>query len=87
MPVRKIRDPQEMEDLLCREPGSPELLQAIDRVWRFATRTFPRHFPPGVYKYRSIEDAERQRDLWEEADFRALWESRGLKPEDLTRSR
>jgi hypothetical protein len=39
--------------------------------------------PPGVYKHRSIEDAERLRDQWEEADFKALWERRGVKPEEL----
>jgi len=47
MPVKKIRDLQEMEDALWREPRSPELLRAIDAVFRFAARTFPRHFPPG----------------------------------------
>lgn len=85
MPVKKIRDLQEMEDSLWREPGSPELLRAIDAVFRFAAHTFPRHFPPGVYKHRSIEEAERQREIWEEADFKALWERRGLKPEDVGR--
>jgi len=86
MPVKKIRDLQEMEDSLWREPGSPELLQAIDAVQRFAARTFPRYFPLGVYRYRSIEEAERQREIWEEADFRALWARRGVKPEDVGRS-
>lgn len=83
MPVRKVRDLQEMEDSLWREPGDPELFRAIDAVWKFAARTCPRHFPPGVYRHRTIEDAQRQRDLWEEADFRALWASRGIRPEDL----
>jgi len=86
MPVKKIRNLQEMEDSLWREPGSPELLQAIDAVQRFAAHTFPRHFPPGVYKYRSIEEAERQREIWEEADFQALWRRRGVRPEDVGRS-
>ena len=53
---------------------------------RFAAHTFPRHFPPGVYKYRSIEEAERKREIWEEADFQALWARRGVKPEDVGRS-
>jgi hypothetical protein len=25
---------------------------------------------PGVYEHRSIEEAERQRELWEEAEFK-----------------
>ena len=29
---------------------------------------------------------ERQREIWEEADFQALWERRGVKPEDVGRS-
>lgn len=84
MPVRKVRSLQEMEDSLWREPG-PELWRAIDSVWRFAARTFPRKFPPGVYRYRSIEEAKAQREIWEEADFRALWGRRGIRPEDLGR--
>lgn len=31
----------------------------------------------------SIEDAQRRREVWEEASFRALRESRGIKPEEL----
>ncbi|HXO19572.1 MAG TPA: hypothetical protein VOA87_06560 [Thermoanaerobaculia bacterium] len=83
MPVKKFRDLQEMEDSLWREPGDPELWRAISAVWSFAARTCPRHFPPGVHRYRTIEDAERQRDLWEEADFQALWQRRGIDPAKL----
>jgi hypothetical protein len=82
MPVRKFRSLEDMEDSLWREPG-PELWRAIASVWRFADRTCPKRFPPGVYRHRSIEDAQRQREAWEEANFRALWESRGIKPEEL----
>jgi hypothetical protein len=83
MPVKKFRDLQAMEDSLWREPGDPALWRAIARVWSFAARTVPRHFPPGVYKHRSIEEAERLREAWEDADFKALWEHRGVKPEEL----
>jgi hypothetical protein len=85
MPVKKFRDLQAMEDSLWREPGDPALWRAIARVWSFAARTVPRHFPPGVFKHRSIEEAERLRDQWEEADFKALWERRGVKPGELSK--
>jgi hypothetical protein len=39
--------------------------------------------PVRKFRSRSIEDAQRQREVWEEANFRALWESRGIKPEEL----
>jgi hypothetical protein len=72
-----------MEDSLWREPGSPELWRAIASVWKFAPRTCPQRFPPGVYRHRTIEDAQRQRDLWEEQNFKAFWERRGVDPKNL----
>lgn len=74
MPFRKVRSLQELEDSLWREPGDPALWRAIERVWDFAARTCPRQFPPGVYKHRSIEEAQVLRDQWEEQDFRSFWE-------------
>jgi hypothetical protein len=46
VPVKKIRDLQEMEDSLWRKPGDPELWRAIARVWSFAARTSPGIFHP-----------------------------------------
>ena len=77
MPVRKFRSLQEMEDALWRQPGDPELSRAIASVWEFARRTCPRSFPRGVFKHRTIEDAERQREQWDEANLRAFWQARG----------
>ncbi len=76
MGVRKFRDVSEMEDVLWREPGDPELLSAIASTWDFAARTLPRHFPPGVYRHRSVEEAKGLKDKWEEADFVAFREQR-----------
>jgi len=83
MPIRKFRSVEEMEGTVRYEPGSPELFRAIRALWEFSARTFPRRFPPGVYRHRSIEDAQRQREICEKADFQALWESRGVKPEEV----
>lgn len=83
MPVKKIHSLQEMEDSLWREPGDPELWKVIEAVWKFAETTCPQRFPPGVYKHRTVEDAQRQRDLWEEQNFKAFWERRGIDPKDL----
>jgi hypothetical protein len=88
MPIKKFRNLEEMnaaEDSLWHEPGTPALWQAIRRVWSFAARTCPRRFPPGVYKHRSLEDAQRQREIWEEENFQELWRRRGMKPEDVGR--
>ena len=69
MPVKKFRTLEEMEDSLWRQPGDPQLWRAIASVWSFAEQTCPRHFPPGVYRHCTIEEAESQRDVWEEANL------------------
>ncbi len=71
MPVRKFRDISEMEDTWYAS-GDPALFAAIRRVWDFARRTCQPRFPPGVYKQRSFEQADAQREMWEEANFRAF---------------
>ena len=68
MPIKKFRDVSEMTDTWL-EPGSPELAKAIHNVWAFAKQVCPLRFPPGVYKHRSIEDAEALREQWEQANF------------------
>lgn len=74
MPVRKFRDVSEMEDNTWHEPGSPEHFRAMRNTWDFAQRTLGYRFPPGVYKHRSIEDAQRQREIWEQQCFEAYQE-------------
>jgi hypothetical protein len=76
MPVRKFRSLQEMEDSLWRRSDDPALADAIARVWGFADRVCPLRFPPGVHEHRSIDEAQQLRDQWQEADFRAYWESK-----------
>ena len=71
MPVRKFRSVEEMEGNTWREPGAPELFRAIRSTWDFARRTLRPRFPPGVYKHRTIEDAEELREEWKRANFDA----------------
>ena len=63
---------------LAAEAASP-LWEAIARVWRFAERVTAYRFPPGIYKHRSIEQAQQLRDKWEEANFRAFWERKNAE--------
>ena len=85
MPVKKFRSVEEMEGNTWREPGDPELFRAMKATWQFAQRTLQPRFPPGVYKHRSIEDAEKQREEWERANFEAhqarLRERRSGRPD------
>jgi hypothetical protein len=68
MPVRKFRSVAEMESPTWREPGDPQLYRVIAEIWAFGRRTVPRHFPPGVHRYRTIEEMDRQVDAWRAAD-------------------
>ena len=58
MPVKKFRSVEEMNQVTWREPGSPELYEAIRSVWAFGSRTSSRRFRPGVHRYRSIEEMQ-----------------------------
>jgi hypothetical protein len=72
VPIRKFRDVSEMEGTLWYDRGDPALPQAIARVWDFAARVCPLQFPRGVHKYRSAEDADADRERWEQANFDAF---------------
>lgn len=75
MPLLKLRSVEEMEGNTWREPGDPQLFRAIRSTWGFAHRTLRPRFPPGVYKHRSIEEAQRLRVRWEEENL-AAYQSR-----------
>lgn len=69
MPVRKFRSIEEMSDadLAWLPQGSPELWRAIRRVWSSAGAMVPWRLPPGVHRYRNMEEANAQRAEWERA--------------------
>ena len=61
MPVRKFRSVEEMNQPIWRQAGDPQLYRAM-AVWEVGRRTNPRRFPPGVHKYRSIDDMSLARE-------------------------
>ncbi len=82
MPVRKFRDVSEMEGNTWLEPGDPRLFQAMRAVWKLAARTTRPSFPPGVYKHRSIEEADALVQVWEQANFEAFHARRRERRDD-----
>lgn len=68
MPIRKYRDISEMEEPV-HEPGSRELYEVIRHVWGLSDRICPLRFPEGVFRHRTIVEAETLRETWEEANF------------------
>ncbi len=65
MPVRKLTSLEQAEERCWLDPADPLLPRRIASVWNLANRLFKRRFPPGVHKYRSIEELNRQVETWE----------------------
>jgi hypothetical protein len=58
MPVRKFRSIEEMSRPIWYPPGSPQLAEAIRRLWHFGSRTSRKRFRPGVHRFHSIEEMQ-----------------------------
>jgi hypothetical protein len=67
MPVHKFRSIEGTPPVPWRRPGDPELYVALERLWETARRLCPRRFPSGVYKHRTMEEMNQQRQEWESA--------------------
>ena len=74
MGVRRFRSIEEMPDEHWYEPGDPMLYRAIRRVWELGHRTLQPHFPPGVYKPRTMESKNALQEAWDQANFIAYHE-------------
>jgi hypothetical protein len=70
MPIKKFRDVADMKRR-SYQPASPELEAVTRYIWSLSEKICPLRFPPGVYKHRSIEDAESLRAMWQHANVRA----------------
>lgn len=62
MPLKKYRSLEEMRDDLTRVPTGADLAARIDALWRRAWALAPRRYPKGVFKFRSIEEAQAHRE-------------------------
>jgi len=68
MPLRKLRAPDDVGVWL--DPDDPRLWPRMCALWRLSRRLFPVRYPPGVHRYRSIEEASRQAEEWQAAGAR-----------------
>ena len=59
MPVQKFRSPDEARRLPVSTAGSEENVRRLRSVLDFWSRPRPKIVPRGVFKYRPIEDAQR----------------------------
>ena len=70
MPVRKYRNLEEMNlERRWLPAGDSSILQKIRHLWHlseFLLRPVGTCIPRGIRKYRSIEEANADRDRWEQ---------------------
>jgi hypothetical protein len=63
MPVQKFRTFEEASDALWVDRDDPRLVQRLAWVLAFTPTVAPRApFPPGVRKYRSLAEAQLDRE-------------------------
>jgi hypothetical protein len=65
MPVRKFRSVEEMPGPPALPPLDPDNLRLALSLMEVAYRLFPWSFPPGVHRFRSVEEADSHRQEWE----------------------
>jgi hypothetical protein len=68
MPVEKYRSIDDMPGETWHAPGEPELYRALTSLWTASRRLRPRRFPRGVFRHRSIDDMNHQREQWDRDD-------------------
>jgi hypothetical protein len=71
VPFRKLRSLKDAEEASWYDRADPRLIPAIRRLWAFSFRLAPRHFPPGVRKFRTIEEKNRHDDAQRRANVEA----------------
>jgi uncharacterized protein len=70
MPVYKYKTFEEAKIALwCREPDRAYFTQ-LNSLWALADRLSPCKYPSGVSKYRTIEEAKKQRGEWDLSNAR-----------------
>ena len=84
MPVQRFRTFDDARRDLWLAPGDPKLLARIRSLWGFSARLAPGIMPRGVRKFRSIEEANHDRDLWTQRRIQSLRATRLLSPSDTT---
>jgi len=64
MPVEKFRSVEEMPPMAARRLDPENLRRAVE--WSaFCRRLRPWSAPPGVFRFKSIEEAAAARETWE----------------------
>ena len=65
MPVYKYKTFEEAESALWNFRPDEAYFSRVAELWNFANKLCPITYPKEIFKYRSIEEANKQRNEWE----------------------
>lgn len=77
MPVQRFRDLDEARRALWVAPDDPTLPGRIRRLWHFSARLTKPCVPRGVLRFRTIEEANAERERRVKARIDGLLAERG----------
>jgi hypothetical protein len=72
MPLQRFRDLDEARRALWVERGDSRLVPRIRSLWAFASRLAPGAAPRGIRRFKTLEEANCDREAWIESRVRAL---------------
>jgi hypothetical protein len=72
MPVYKYKTFEQADKALWNFNPDEEYYKQVAELWRFANKLSPITYPKGIFKFRSIEEANKQRQEWELAHAKKM---------------
>jgi hypothetical protein len=78
MPVYKYKNFDDAEKALWNFNPDATYFSRIAELWKFADKISPINYPQGIFKFRNVEEANRQRYEWELAYAKRLQAKKGL---------
>lgn len=81
MPVYRFKTHEDAQRSLWREPGDPHIGATLRTLWSLSIALSGEVGPPrGVFKFRSIEEANHHREKWERQRIERLRAQRSKSP-------
>jgi len=68
MPISKYKTSEQAETALWNFHPDATYYKKIAELWEFANQLNPVRCPQGVFKFRTIEEANADREAWELAE-------------------
>lgn len=72
MPIYKFRSFAEAERALWNFNPDEAYFRRVAQLWEFANMLSPMAYPRGIFKYRSIEEADKEKREWDLANAKKL---------------